>query len=91
MGEISTFFRHCPSCRKKFEISLVSEKLLDTKRRTEGPTHPVTPMFFGAGISPLEVEQNVPITVEVKDFQYTYRCKHCGHVWTELHEKADKA
>jgi len=33
------------------------------------------------------VEEKVPITIDVEDFQYTYKCKHCGHVWSELHTK----
>ena len=25
-----------------------------------------------------------PVIIDVKDFQYTYRCKACGHTWMEL-------
>jgi rubredoxin len=32
----------------------------------------------------------VPTTVEVTDFNYTYKCKHCGHMWTELHQDEEK-
>lgn len=35
---------------------------------------------------PTIVGEGEPIIVEVEDFQYTYRCKHCGHVYK--YEKA---
>ena len=80
-----------------FEIRLVDKKLMGTKVRKDDPMRAVMPTMVGApyswggaGISPLAVEQNVPVTVEVKDFQYTYKCKHCGHVWAELHAKDDQ-
>jgi len=28
-------------------------------------------------------EEKVHVTVERKEFQYTYKCKHCGHEWVE--------
>ena len=26
------------------------------------------------------------IIVDIEDFQYTYRCSHCGHEWSEKHQ-----
>jgi len=37
----------------------------------------------GSVSDPLVLESDVPIVVEVDDFRYTYRCKHCGHQWSE--------
>jgi len=89
------FFRHCPACGRRFHIKLVGEKLVDRREITEEIRQPVvTPRaasssysYGGFPMPPLEVEEDVPVTVDVKDFQYTYRCKHCGHVWSEMHEK----
>ena len=33
--------------------------------------------------TPVIVEENIPITIEIEDFQYSYKCKHCGHEWIE--------
>jgi hypothetical protein len=33
--------------------------------------------------SHLAPEEKVQATFERKEFQYSYRCKHCGHQWTE--------
>ena len=33
------------------------------------------------------MEENVPMLVVDKEFQYAYKCKHCGHEWSEVHEK----
>jgi hypothetical protein len=89
MSEVETFFRFCPSCGRRFHIKLVSKKLVDTKRETTeqsevmpGGLNPMAVGFRGSML-PLVVEENVPVTVEVEDFEYSYKCKHCGHQWTE--------
>ena len=33
----------------------------------------------------LVVYEGGPIFVDIEEFQYVYRCKHCGHEWTEKH------
>jgi len=38
---------------------------------------------------PVMVESDIPLVVEVDDFGYTYRCKHCGHQWSENRFKTD--
>lgn len=96
MSEVSTFFRHCPSCGRRFEIRLVSKKLADDKTTTTAVKEASGGSILGLGAAtPLGgyvfVEQDVPLTIDVEDFNYTYKCKHCGHVWTELHEKESKA
>ena len=85
MSEVKTFFRFCPECGRRFHIKLVSKKLVgERKKETEvaqsvlaNPSPMRSPLF-------VVVSQNVPITVDVEEFQYTYKCKHCGHVWSEL-------
>lgn len=93
MDELSTFFRHCPSCGRRFEIRLVGRKLVDDRKTTEEiKEEAVAPAGLGTGGgygggSYVYVEEKVPVTIDVKDFDYTYKCRHCGHVWTELREK----
>jgi len=85
--ELRTFFRHCPSCGRRFEIRLVGKEEVDTSEHGENPLRV-------AGVPeptlrPLLLEDRSPVTVEMEEFQYTYRCKHCGHEWTEAHEKTE--
>jgi DNA-directed RNA polymerase subunit RPC12/RpoP len=99
MAEVETFFRFCPSCGKRFHIKLVSKKLVgmqketfDEKRVVAGPG-PGSYGARGGGMltNPTIVEENVPVTVDVEDFQYSYRCKSCGHEWTENRVVRQKA
>jgi hypothetical protein len=72
----------------------VSKKLLDERLAETQVKRAYGRLGTGTGYSgsyaaaePVIVEEDIPITIEVEEFQYTYKCKHCGHVWTELHEK----
>lgn len=92
MSEVDAFFRFCPGCGKRFHIKLVSKKLVDSKRETFEQKRAVVmgrmPLQLGPraggflGNSTI-LEEGVPVTVDVEDFQYSYKCKHCGHEWTE--------
>jgi predicted RNA-binding Zn-ribbon protein involved in translation (DUF1610 family) len=95
LSEFRALFRFCPACGKHFEVRLVSKKLTSEKEVQE-TTKEVTPRpagMFGLYSTPgyVTVEENIPITVDVKEFQYTYRCKHCGHQWTEIKDKERRA
>jgi hypothetical protein len=35
--------------------------------------------------APIVLEVDLPTAVDVEDFEYSYKCGHCGHVWTEMH------
>lgn len=92
MGEVREFFRICPACGRRFQIRLVSKKLVDEKkdleeikqaRMSQSALSPI-PMI------PVVVEESIPVTIDVEDFQFTYKCKHCGHVWSELHVEESK-
>jgi DNA-directed RNA polymerase subunit RPC12/RpoP len=83
MSEFKTFFRRCPNCGRRFEIHLLTKKLVGEKiiaTNYERPSSFVSPRY-GA---PLVVEENVPLSVDEQEFQYSYRCKHCGHQWIEF-------
>lgn len=90
MSEVKTFFRHCPSCGRRFHIRVVSKQLLQMDREDEEissrglyPRAPNNPMT-------LIVEEGEPITVDIEEFQYMYKCKHCGHEWSEKHVEEHK-
>jgi hypothetical protein len=83
---VGAFFRHCPSCGRRFEIRLVSKRLVDSGDLS-GDEKRVAAPGFGIGATPIAVEEDVPSVVDVEEFQYAYRCKHCGHQWSEVREK----
>jgi len=95
MSGFGEFFRHCPGCGRRFHIRLVSEKLVDERQVTGQVKESVpttiaassTYRYGGVPMPPVTVEEDVPVTIDVEDFQYTYRCKHCGHVWSEIRER----
>jgi DNA-directed RNA polymerase subunit RPC12/RpoP len=90
------FFRHCPQCGRRFHIKLESKKLVTSHQETIPTREPravvVRSGSIGSGgiygtasITPIEVQEGRPIIVEVEEFQYAYKCKHCGHEWSERH------
>jgi predicted RNA-binding Zn-ribbon protein involved in translation (DUF1610 family) len=93
---IRTFFRHCPNCGRRFEIRLVSEKEVDGSEVLSKNTLPATPpgivgsgaggtMGRSGGYMMLTNSTN-PIVIESRELQDTYKCGHCGHMWTEIRE-----
>jgi len=85
LAEVRTFFRRCPSCGRRFEIRLVNKKLMGSEQ-LESKMEQGTLASVSA---PVVLESEVPVLVEVDDFRYTYRCKHCGHQWSEEHFKTE--
>ena len=84
------FFRHCPGCGRRFHIKLekktrISEDREKIPRASYGPTAVVAPEM-GVRYSIL-VHDERPIILDIDEFQYTYKCKHCGHEWTEHHQE----
>jgi DNA-directed RNA polymerase subunit RPC12/RpoP len=86
MPEVTTFFRHCPSCGRRFEIRLVTKELVEENEKFE-ERKAVMPSYKALFN---EVVMNVPTIVDNKEFQYSYRCKHCGHEWSEIHNRTAK-
>jgi hypothetical protein len=88
MSEARDFFRICPACGRRFHIKLVSKKLISERKDVEEiktATLTQSPQgFYMAGMSPVVLEDTVPVTIDVEDFQYSYKCKHCGHEWSEV-------
>ena len=81
------FFRHCPGCGRRFHIKLVDKKMVELERKSVtrrestvlyggSPSISASPAFF-------LVQEGKPVIIDVEEFQYAYRCQHCGHEWSE--------
>jgi DNA-directed RNA polymerase subunit RPC12/RpoP len=94
MSEIRAFFRFCPSCGRRFHIRLVAKNLVDQRREKVnlGRTISLTPMgrYPLPGGAPTIVQEGEPITIDIEEFQYVYKCSHCGHIWSEEHVREDR-
>jgi len=80
LSEPTAFFRRCPSCGRKFEVRLVGKNLVDEEEETEETpivSSPLTPFYH-------EVGEDEPLIVDFKEFRYAYKCRHCGHQWSEI-------
>ncbi|HVC26596.1 MAG TPA: hypothetical protein VND40_00405 [Nitrososphaerales archaeon] len=93
MSGVRAFFRHCPSCGRRFEIRLVKKEQVDSEELNEKLERPVNPIIARAmtpilptGAAPTVLSNDVPTIVDIEDFQFTYKCKHCGHEWSEVHK-----
>jgi len=91
---VRTFFRHCPSCGRRFEIRLVSKKEVENeaeyRKTAEKPIAPYSPQvkdsitFSGVPLS--EGKPAIAVVPEIEDaksMRYDFRCSHCGHEWSE--------
>jgi hypothetical protein len=86
---VRTFFRHCPSCGRRFEIRVVSKKSVDSESNYADEKRPVDAALLVKPM-PIMLNEDAPIIIDIEDFQYTYRCNHCGHGWSEIHETERK-
>ena len=86
------FFRHCPGCGRRFHIKLESKKLVHMERESlpttsVSPTGGGTGILYAASMPYYVVREGPPMIVDVEEFQYAYKCDHCGHEWSEKHVK----
>ncbi len=80
------FFRHCPGCGRRFHIKLVDKKMIHLDRESQpGEPGRLGLGQFRASLVLLVHESSRPIIVDIEEFQYSYKCKHCGHEWSEKH------
>lgn len=83
------FFRHCPACGRRFHIKLVNKKLVSGKRETEPDkvvsTVAGTGFAYGGSGPYYQVVEGPPMIIDTAEFQYAYKCGHCGHEWSEKH------
>jgi DNA-directed RNA polymerase subunit RPC12/RpoP len=90
MSEIRSFFRHCPGCGRRFHIKLVSKdkvKVGETETRRSAEVVPPNQLSGFTAPVPVLLEEGTPMMVEIDEYRYHYKCKHCGHEWTEVHDE----
>jgi predicted RNA-binding Zn-ribbon protein involved in translation (DUF1610 family) len=96
MSEVRAFFRFCPSCGRRFHIRLMAKKLVEERKEATEMKQASVIAQPGSSYPSMQmrnfviVEQNVPLTIDIEKFEYTYKCKHCGHVWSELRTEESK-
>jgi predicted RNA-binding Zn-ribbon protein involved in translation (DUF1610 family) len=88
------FFRHCPACGRRFHIKLESKKLVHMEREPLRTTNvdPVggSGLLYAASRPYFVVREGPPVIIDVEEFQYAYKCDHCGHEWSEKHFKEQR-
>ncbi len=73
---LEDFFRKCPQCGQRFHVKLEGKKLVSVDVLKEDlPVGPYSPSRRRAPI--------VPVTLDVEEFRYNYKCNRCGHEWSE--------
>ena len=96
MSEERTFFRTCPECGRRFEVHLVSKSKVGEEDTVGGTPDGIVDEFnrMKPGDSHetdrpgwAVLQESVPTVVDAEGFLYKYRCNHCGHEWSEVHEK----
>ena len=89
------FFRHCPGCGRRFHIKLENKRLVSEHRESIPERKEVRTVVARSGgrpgmamapsVTPIAVQEGKPIIVDIEEFQYAYKCSHCGHEWSETH------
>jgi hypothetical protein len=70
----------------------VSKKLQDSEAiEGQEPSISAVAITAAAKGAPSARAEGVPAIINVDGFQYTYRCKHCGHEWAEIRDKVSHA
>jgi len=94
VSEVKAFFRHCPSCGRRFHIKLVRKEEVAEEPLTEHLTPAEEEMGYGfihGNPWMTQLAEGPPIYVDIEEFDYTYKCTHCGHQWSEVHTEQDTA
>lgn len=93
---MATFLKKCPKCGKRFEVERTGETMQKKTdlAQEDGEVIPPTIVAGGIPIAAASTLSNNPPVIrhetvikEEEEFTETYECKHCGHIWTETHEK----
>ena len=89
------FFRHCPECGRRFHIKLETKKMVTSRAESIRTIVPSAVGVRSAGMgarafTAIAVQEGKPIIIDVEEFQYAYKCQHCGHEWSEKHVEEHK-
>jgi hypothetical protein len=55
------------------------------EKMTQAEVEAEAGLMHGPLLTPLA--EGPSIVVDIEEFEYTYRCTHCGHQWSEKHEE----
>lgn len=91
---MSTFLKRCPSCGKHFEVRRTAktvtkkdEVVPETKTRSAFAASAAAYSVSPADPKAMRTEVGVEEELEEDTYTETFKCRHCGHTWTETHEK----
>jgi ribosomal protein L44E len=68
--------RKCPHCQKKGGGEVVEYELIDSRTYVDAAATQKLPRKFR--------DKAKPVKVEEKKYEVDYKCKHCGHEWTDF-------
>lgn len=68
--------RKCPNCEKKGGGEVVEYELLESRTYTDTAAIQSLPRKFR--------DKAKPVKMEEKKYEVDYKCKHCGHEWTDF-------
>ena len=78
------FFRHCPGCGRRFHIKLVEkDELSSYDTGSKGPILGRVRTRGAVARGVANMEEGGTLIFDTEEFAYHYKCKHCGHEWTE--------
>lgn len=93
-SHVPTIFRKCPKCGKRFDLERTAESVQEKRdvvpeERTIFPVAGVAGRYPSPVADPSAMTRKVEVEEVVEDDVYTetYKCKHCGYVWSERFEK----
>jgi DNA-directed RNA polymerase subunit RPC12/RpoP len=68
--------RKCPQCQSKGAAEVLEYELVDSRNYVDSAAAQKLPRKFRRRVKPIRVEE--------KKYQVDYKCKHCGHEWTDF-------
>ncbi len=79
------FLKRCPSCGRRFGVSVESRKLLDIQRETEEtPSTVLVPTGRGMNVGTGNpVTRSVRVGIERDNYETQYKCRKCGNSWSK--------
>ena len=73
------FFRRCPKCGRMFQVKLVGKTTLSLERESAWVRRDLRSR-----------EPDTPLILDHMEVQYNYKCKSCGHEWSEKRAEIHK-
>jgi hypothetical protein len=93
MVSFGLLLRECPSCKRRFGVKFVSQKIADSREEPPGSEMPKPHWAGDTGSlainpaatsgAPLVPNPEVERIVRQYTLLKTFRCKYCGHEWSE--------